>query len=221
MLMQDTLTGYVHEAPEFGYAEAPETYGEADYSGYGGPFGWFRRRRAAAVEPPPAPMPMPSPEMPPPEMPAEPGAGAMAYDGFGNPVGFIFPPPIPPIAPPFLRFTPPQFRFTPPNLSITPPRFIWSPILRRFVRWVFSPTLRRWIQQPSAPVPPGYPGASRGRWPLGWIRPSLPYTGLGPNRLYMRCAVWPGPSGLVPALAAQAQAATAGMGRRRRRRRRR
>lgn len=40
--------------------------------------------------------------------------------------------------------------------------------------------------------------------PTGWVRPPLPYTGLGPRRLYMRCAVWPGPSGLVPAMAAEA-----------------
>ena len=45
--------------------------------------------------------------------------------------------------------------------------------------------------------------------PTGWIRPPLPYTGLGPRRLYMRCAVWPGPSGLVPEIAAQAPAAPA------------
>src|SRR5262249_51175428 len=45
--------------------------------------------------------------------------------------------------------------------------------------------------------------AFRPPWPLGWIRPQLPYTGLGPRRLYMRCAVWPGPRGLVPAIAAQ------------------
>jgi hypothetical protein len=57
---------------------------------------------------------------------------------------------------------------------------------------------------------PGMPGMPMPRpWPLGWVRPSLPYTGLGPNRLYMRCAVWPGPEGLVPAMAAQAPAATA------------
>jgi hypothetical protein len=41
-------------------------------------------------------------------------------------------------------------------------------------------------------TPPHHP------WPLGWMRPNLPYTGLGPQRLYMRCAVWPGPAGLVP-----------------------
>jgi hypothetical protein len=45
--------------------------------------------------------------------------------------------------------------------------------------------------------------------PTGWVRPPLPYTGLGPRRLYMRCAVWPGPSGLVPEIAAQAPAAPA------------
>src|SRR5262249_60877290 len=49
-----------------------------------------------------------------------------------------------------------------------------------------------------------YPMAQRAHWPLGWIRPQLPYTGLGPRRLYMRCAVWPGPHGLVPASAAAA-----------------
>lgn len=38
--------------------------------------------------------------------------------------------------------------------------------------------------------------------PTGWMRPQLPYTGLGPRRMYMRCAVWPGPRGLVPQFAA-------------------
>ncbi len=49
------------------------------------------------------------------------------------------------------------------------------------------------------PMPPAIP--------TGWIRPPLPYTGLGPRRLYMRCAVWPGPRGLVPAMAAEAPVA--------------
>lgn len=69
-------------------------------------------------------------------------------------------------------------------------------------------------------------------WPLGWRRPELPYTGLGPQRMYLRCAMWPGPAGLVPthaaamnpqqqaiAAQAQAQARAGGRGRRRRRRR--
>jgi hypothetical protein len=54
--------------------------------------------------------------------------------------------------------------------------------------------------------PTGYPMMPPAM-PTGWIRPPLPYTGLGPRRLYMRCAVWPGPSGLVPEIAAQAPAA--------------
>ena len=55
---------------------------------------------------------------------------------------------------------------------------------------------------PPLPAAPFMPGGMPRPWPLGWIRPSLPYTGLGPRRLYMRCAVWPGPQGLVPANAA-------------------
>ena len=64
---------------------------------------------------------------------------------------------------------------------------------------------------PGMPMPgmptPGMPMPRP--WPMGWVRPPLPYTGLGPKRLYMRCAVWPGPEGLVPAIAAQAPAAQA------------
>jgi hypothetical protein len=217
MVVQDALTGYVHEAPDIGYAEAPDAFGQVAYDGYGNPVGLLpglmnlfrgRRRRSAPMAPPPEPMP-PAPDMPPPDMPPpEAGTGEVAYDGFGNPVGFI-------------NVLPAALRFTPPGLRFTPPRVAWSPILRRFVRWVFSPTQRRWVQLPAAPG--AAPGAMpyRRPWPLGWQRPSLPYTGLGPNRLYMRCAVWPGPKGLVPALAMQAAAAGAAGGRRRRRRRRR
>lgn len=62
---------------------------------------------------------------------------------------------------------------------------------------------------PGAPGMPT-PGMPMPRpWPHGWVRPPLPYSGLGPKRLYMRCAVWPGPEGLVPAIAAQAPAAQA------------
>jgi len=51
-----------------------------------------------------------------------------------------------------------------------------------------------------APITAGFP-SFRPPWPAGWVRPPLPYTGLGPRRLYMRCAVWPGPRGLVPGYA--------------------
>src|SRR6266576_3555956 len=101
--------GYVHESPELGYAEAPDTYGQVAYDGYGNPVGFVPR----------------------PEMPVEPGAGGLAYNGYGE---FPFPLPVP-----------------------RPP---WSPF------------------------------PFRRPWPLGWIRPPLPYTGLGPSRMYMRCAMW-------------------------------
>lgn len=134
------------------------------------------------------------------EVPDQPGGipvGEVAYDGLGNPVGFIGPlrdivsnipivgglvnrllpgappPPPPGIPAPFPIATPPML---PPGLS------------------TLGPAVSNLMQQfgPSIPRP----------WPLGWIRPPLPYTGLGPRRLYMRCAVWPGPRGLVPEYAA-------------------
>jgi len=54
--------------------------------------------------------------------------------------------------------------------------------------------------RPPFMFPPGFPhpGMPHHEPPLGWIHPHLPYTGLGPQRLYMRCAVWPGPAGMVP-----------------------
>lgn len=55
---------------------------------------------------------------------------------------------------------------------------------------------------PQAPYRPPMMGGYPRPWPLGWMRSPLPYTGLGPKRLYMRCAVWPGPQGLVPSFAA-------------------
>jgi hypothetical protein len=118
------------------------------------------------------------------------GLGEPVYDGLGNPVGFIGPLrnivsniPIvgglvnrllPGTSPP--PYAPPAY--TPPAYT-PPPAVSPSALLQR----ALLPGIRR-------------------PWPLGWNRPQLPYTGLGPRRLYMRCAVWPGPRGLVPAHAA-------------------
>ena len=68
------------------------------------------------------------------------------------------------------------------------------------------PTPQLPVPFPQLPMPiPGFPPAPglpfQPPWPTGWVRPPLPYTGLGPRRLYMRCAVWPGPRGLVPEFA--------------------
>jgi hypothetical protein len=75
------------------------------------------------------------------------------------------------------------------------------------------------------------PGYQR-PYPIGWTTPALPYTGMQPRRLYMRCSVWPQRAGLVPQFANQMVPGTpgypgypgqpgAGMGGRRRRRGRR
>jgi len=68
------------------------------------------------------------------------------------------------------------------------------------------PTPQGFPMGSGVPMPAGFPGlpSFRPPWPAGWVRPPLPYTGLGPRRLYMRCAVWPGPRGLVPAFAQNA-----------------
>ena len=89
MLMQDSLTGYLHEVPEFGEAEP---YGEMAYDGFGNPVGfWRRRRRRRVSEPGPQAVP-PAPEMGPEgeQMPGSEEMGEVVYDGFGNPVGFSF-----------------------------------------------------------------------------------------------------------------------------------
>ncbi len=66
------------------------------------------------------------------------------------------------------------------------------------------------------PRPPQLrPGAPLGKapgMPPGWEHPSSPYAGRGPKRVYMRCAVWPGPRGLVPASAKHAPPAAAPVG---------
>jgi hypothetical protein len=143
--------------------------------------------------------------------------GEQVYDGFGNPLGEI------PIVSDIVRGVGRAVGGLIPGLPGLPglPGFPGAA----------QPSVA-FPQFPGAPYPRPFPFFRR-PWPLGWQRPQLPYTGLGPRRLYMRCAVWPGPSGLVPAFAQTAQAAAlqqaaqmaalqaAGMGRRRRRHRRR
>lgn len=204
MIVQDTLTGTLHEVPEGQVYEAPEPVGETVYDGLGNPIGLFspfraigrlfRRRRRGGAEPPP-PEVAPGPEMaPPPDMPPPEEAGqGEVYDGFGNPLGMI-PFPIPTRRSPILGLPLPRLPF-----GGGPRRSVWSPILRRFVSMVWNPAERRWVTAPGAPPPGPYPG--RPWWqriPPGWQRGQLPLTGA--NRLYLRCTAWPGPAGLTPIL---------------------
>jgi hypothetical protein len=220
MLMQDSLTGYLHEVPDF--AEA-EPYGEVAYDGFGNPVGYFGRRgiSRAAVS---AAQPMPPPQIPqiaPAEgqMPGE-ERGEVVYDGFGNPIGGIFDwlnpfKAIPKairgvgslVTSPFRLFQQGRGGMPLPLIGMLPALFSRLAAQRRLLSW---------YRTRGQPVPPAlmqnyqrlltqYQGlrVRQQRWPRGWIRPQLPYTGLGPKRLYMRCAVWPGPKGLVPGYAAQ------------------
>lgn len=135
--------------------------------------------------------------------------GEVVYDGLGNPVGFLpFLPAIASAAAPLLS------RALPAVASAA------APLLNRAAQAVgsfFRPPMPPppSVAAPAIPPPPlpfpspqypspfPIPGQHPTPWPLGWVRRPLPYTGLGPRRLYMRCAVWPGPQGLVPEYAAQ------------------
>jgi|SRR5215468_5755710 len=166
------------------------------------------------------------------EYPDQIGESQMLYDGLGNPVGLF-----PAIAALAAKALP--FASKIPGVGSLINRI---PLVGQILGGG-GPGLPG-MPRPPLPVPipfprPGMPAPPRPPWPLGWVRPQLPYTGLGPRRLYMRCAVWPGPRGLTPAsaaqaaptaapapgtpaaAAAQAAAATAAAGRHRRRRHRR
>lgn len=259
MLMQDSLTGHLHEVPTF--AEG-EPYGEVAYDGFGDPVGYFgRRRRRRAPEPAPQAVPPPMP-MPPEglgpeggeEMPGGEEMGEVVYDGLGNPIGWSPFEPFKAIGKAVGGALTAPFRALQsigratglpiPGAALPFAAGLLPVLARRLAAH------RRAIQQhqmAGRPVPAALTQSfqnilaqlrrarMRGgrRWPLGWRRPPLPYTGLGPRRVYMRCAMWPGPKGLVPAYAAQIPAAAIqqaaqmaaqralGMRRRRHRRRRR
>src|SRR5215831_18708980 len=50
-----------------------------------------------------------------------------------------------------------------------------------------------------------------GQMPPGWVRPPVPYTGIQPRRLYLRCSAWRGDPGYVPSVAANAMPGYPGM----------
>src|SRR5262249_25673639 len=158
------------------------------------------------------------------EMPGGEEMGEVAYDGLGNPIGFFNPfkavgqairgagslgaspfralqavgratgLPFPGVALPFAAGLLPLLaqRLAAQRRAIQQYQTTGRPV---------PPSLMRSFQNISEQLRRARMGGHR-RWPLGWIRPPLPYTGLGPRRLYMRCAVWPGPRGLVPRYAA-------------------
>jgi hypothetical protein len=215
MLAQDPLTGYLHEVPDVQYG-----YGYAEY-----------------------------PDI---------GEAPVAYDGLGYPVGLPFLAPIAAAAGPLIARAAGA-------LAPAAARAVGGliPQAGRLISGLVPQAaglIRQLIPGGGGPVPglpgfprlPGLPGMPpmplpfpfprpmprpfcRAPQPVGWVTPALPFTGRHPRRMYLRCSVWPGPRGLVPAFANQpgaaavvpgapgmpaAAAAVAIPGRRRRRRRR-
>jgi hypothetical protein len=168
MLARDNF-GYVHEIPE------PPQYGAPSivYDGLGNPVGqlgdfWDTLKSIAA--------PITAPIQ---AIGQAAGSLIPAVGSLLNPMqmatgllGNLLPHPAAPAAMPA-----PPMMVPAPAMGVPPPGF---------------PGLRPPFMFPQGMQHPHHPP------PLGWIHPNLPYTGLGPQRLYMRCAVWPGPAGMVP-----------------------
>ena len=193
MLVQDTLTGYLHEVPdsqlyEPEYAEYPEPMGEVAYDGFGNPVGLaFLAPLAAKL----APM-----------------ALARLPGILRGVRGAI------------RRFVPAAQRALPGAIQqFAPAAQAFQQALPGAIQQ-FAPAAQAFQQPPPAamqqpmPGPGGEAEFAEVPYPMmatpfmrppppGWIPRPSPYTGLRPRRAYMRCLVWRGPRGLVPARAAQ------------------
>lgn len=176
MLVQDTLSGALHEVPDVaGYAEAP---------GYG----YYAQAPQLAYYADPA------------ETMGE------AYDGFGNPVGLPFLAPIASaIAPLAAKVLPGIASKVLPGIANAIPgvsQLIGNLMPGGIPRPPMPPGLQL-PQLPGLPPPPMSMGMMPPSVPPGWMQSPVPYQGLAPRRRYMRCVSWPGPPGLVPVSAAQ------------------
>ena len=192
MLVQDTLTGYLHEVPdsqlyEPEYAEYPEPMGEVAYDGFGNPVGLaFLAPLAAKL----APM-----------------ALARLPGILRGVKGAI------------RRFVPAARALPGAVQQFAPAAQAFQQALPGVVQQ-FAPVAQAFQQPPPAamqqpmPGPGGEAEFAEVPYPMpatpfmrppppGWIPRPSPYTGLRPRRAYMRCLVWRGPRGLVPARAAQ------------------
>jgi hypothetical protein len=211
MLVQDTLTGYLHEVPDsqaYGayLGELPEQTGEMVYDGLGNPVGLsFLAPLAAKFLAPAA-------------IKALPGIVRGVQGAIKR---FV------PVARAVQRALPgaiQQFVPAARALQQAVPAAIqqFAPAAQAFqqappgVVQQFAPVAQAFQQA----LPGSMPGPSedtefaevpyptmttpiRRPPPPGWIPTPSPYTGLQPRRVYMRCLVWRGPKGLVPARVAQ------------------
>lgn len=213
MLYQDTLTGSLHEVPDgqvqgLGYGDIPESVGESQmvYDGLGNPLGFsFKRalgKLASRAMPFASALPGPWGLIATRALPIV--RRAMASPRRSQPT-------TPSMAPP--QFMPSQMELEPVGAEMGEMPMPY-PRPGTYPMRIRPATPARWIpaapahwsaarpagwgpQPPTAMGPPVYPGMRPGI-PAGWKRPQLPYTGVQPRRVYMRCAVWRGPGGLVP-----------------------
>ncbi len=128
------------------------------------------------------------------------GEAQMVYDGLGNPLGWSL----------FKSLGRLVKKAAPFATSLLGP---YGQIINRAL-----PIVTQALSGPEQAfdgVPVGLPGpvfpspiAMRPPYPGGWQRPSVPYTGPHPRRLYLRCSAWRGPHGLVPGAAAMGPAIT-------------
>ena len=176
MLARDRL-GYVHDIPDRQFSQMPQIVvdGLGNPVGQLGDFFDFLKPVVSAVT---APFTAPIQAI----SQALPAIGGLLnpLQAVGNIVGGLLPGQAAPPAPPAMAPPPP------PGYAPLPPSPYGPPPSYPFPNLMNPP-----FPFPGAAAPPG-------QWPLGWQQPTLPYTGLGPQRMYMRCAVWPGPAGLVP-----------------------
>ena len=200
MLYQDTLTGMLHEVPDsqvgWGFAEDPYGMGEV-YDGLGHPLGFgFKKMFRGLVK---RALPL-----------------AMSISPYGQILKTALPiarralgPVIASTGQALRQQALRQLAPVAPVAAVAP---VVAPVVAEAAPGVAGVPVAMATPTPVVPVPaapivpvaaaPVGPGGRR--LPVGWRRPPVPYTGLRPRRVYLRCSAWPGPRGLVPVSAATA-----------------
>jgi hypothetical protein len=188
MLYQDTLTGMLHEVPDsqvgWGLAEDPYGVGEV-YDGLGQPLGWGFKSLTGLIKKV-API-------------------AMSLSPYGQIISRALPIARRALAP-VLTSTGQALRQQAMQQLAPPMAPVMAPVAAPQLSGVAVPMMP--AVAPIAVAPSvAQPVAMGQRLPAGWRRPTVPYTGPRPRRVYLRCSAWPGPRGLVPVNAAAMPAA--------------
>lgn len=214
MLVQDMLTGDLHEVPDHPYrlargpfAQAPDLSeydaGETVYDGFGNPVGVLPLLVAAAKAP--AIASFATKALP---------VVSRFFSMVGRrrrrrvpavPMAPVQQAPMAPVQQPPPAIAPGQ---QPPTVMVGPPAEGEGPMLVEdgrtgYLHEVPAPQFYRppppyWMPRTQQP-PPGY----QQQGPAGWVRPAQPFTGVQPRRVYLRCSTWRAPAGLVPQFANQ------------------